>query len=261
MPTRQQDTRAPATEADGDIISALAKALAHPARVRIIEFLLSRPGCIGGDIVAEVNLAQSTVSEHLRILKASGLVVGEVERPRICYWLNPAALVPLNAFLAIIAANPVADTACYVPQSNSQRKPDMTRITIYDGAMCCATGVCGANVDQKLVDFAADLEWLKAQNVDVRRINLAQEPMEFVTRPVIKALMETSNGDDLPAILVDGQMVSKARFPSRAELATFAGLAAPSTPVPAAQKGCCGPDTVPETGGAADTSPCCEARK
>jgi len=57
-------------------IALIAKALAHPARVRIIEFLRSRPGCIGGDIVEDIGLAQSTVSEHLRILKAWCLASG-----------------------------------------------------------------------------------------------------------------------------------------------------------------------------------------
>jgi DNA-binding transcriptional ArsR family regulator len=87
-----------------DSIAWVAKALAHPARVRIIAFLMSRPGCIGGDIVDEVGLAQSTVSEHLRILKASGLVVGAIERPRICYSLNLEALAPLQALIGQIEA-------------------------------------------------------------------------------------------------------------------------------------------------------------
>ena len=100
-------------------IASVAKALAHPARLRIIEFLLSRPGCIGGDIVDEVGLAQSTVSEHLRVLKASGLVIGTIERPRICYSLDPAALAPLRALIGQIAAHetPGAGSAeCYIPQ-------------------------------------------------------------------------------------------------------------------------------------------------
>ena len=96
--------RNPITTLDAEQIALIAKALAHPARVRIIEFLLSRPGCIGGDIVDEVGLAQSTVSEHLRILKACGVVVGVIERPRICYSLNPNALVPLHTLIGMIEA-------------------------------------------------------------------------------------------------------------------------------------------------------------
>lgn len=91
-------------DVDAESIATVAKALAHPARVTIIRFLLSRPGCIGGDIVEEVGLAQSTVSEHLRILKASGLVVGTIERPRICYSLNPSVLAPLHALVGLIEA-------------------------------------------------------------------------------------------------------------------------------------------------------------
>ncbi len=96
--------------ADADRIAAVAKALAHPARVRIVEVLMARPGCIGGEIVDEIGLAQSTISEHLRILKASGLVTGEIERPRICYSLDAAALAPLQALLGTIAARAEAGT-------------------------------------------------------------------------------------------------------------------------------------------------------
>ena len=66
-------------------IALIAKALSHPARVQIIRLLLSEKTCIGGDIVDVLGLAQSTVSEHLRILKASGVIIGEITRPRVCY--------------------------------------------------------------------------------------------------------------------------------------------------------------------------------
>ncbi|MBE0532214.1 MAG: winged helix-turn-helix transcriptional regulator [Rhodospirillales bacterium] len=85
--------------AAADEVAAIAKALGHPARVQIVRLLLGKPSCIGGDIVGEVGLAQSTVSEHLRILKAAGIIVGEIERPRVCYSLNPKSLLPLAALL------------------------------------------------------------------------------------------------------------------------------------------------------------------
>jgi ArsR family transcriptional regulator, arsenate/arsenite/antimonite-responsive transcriptional repressor len=87
-------------------IAHLAKALAHPARVQIIRTLLRRTTCIGCDIVEEIGLAASTTSEHLRILKEAGLIIGEIERPRVCYSLNPAALKPLSAFLNHATAAP-----------------------------------------------------------------------------------------------------------------------------------------------------------
>ena len=89
-------------EPDLAALAALAKALAHPARLRVVETLLRRGGCIGCDIVEEIGLAPSTTSEHLRILKAAGLIVGEIARPRICYSLNPAAVTPLRRFLSLV---------------------------------------------------------------------------------------------------------------------------------------------------------------
>ena len=63
----------------GDIeIADLARSLAHPARLRILRLLLATPGCIGGDILDAIGLAQSTVPEHLRILKAAGVITGEI---------------------------------------------------------------------------------------------------------------------------------------------------------------------------------------
>ena len=84
-------------------LALLAKALAHPARVGIVRLLHEKQACIGCDIVDEIGLAQSTTSEHLRILKSAGIITGEIERPRICYSLNPATLEPLSHFLEEVA--------------------------------------------------------------------------------------------------------------------------------------------------------------
>jgi ArsR family transcriptional regulator len=90
-------------------IAKIAKALAHPARVQIVETLLRRTTCIGCDFVEEIGLAASTTSEHLRILKDAGLIVGEIAHPRICYSLAPRAVVPLATFVqAIEAGHPPA---------------------------------------------------------------------------------------------------------------------------------------------------------
>jgi ArsR family transcriptional regulator len=99
---------------DTDIeIADLAKALAHPVRLRILQLLPAAPDCIGGDIVDAVGLAQSTVSEHLRILKAAGVISGEISGPRTCYALNPAALGPLTKFIGTLTAPSAA--VCCVP--------------------------------------------------------------------------------------------------------------------------------------------------
>ena len=85
-------------------LAHLAKALAHPARIRIVETLLRRRTCIGCDLVEEIGLAASTTSEHLRILKEAGILTGEIMRPRVCYSLEPASVGPLIAFLELIEA-------------------------------------------------------------------------------------------------------------------------------------------------------------
>ncbi len=103
----------------------------------------------------------------------------------------------------------------------------MTTITVYDPAMCCSTGICGTGVDQRLVDLAADLDWLKAKGVTVQRFGLSREPAEFAANDAIRQIMQDSEGDDLPVFLVDGVLKAKARYPARAELAAWAGITAP----------------------------------
>ena len=80
-------------------LAALAGAVAHPARVRIVRLLISRTKCVCGEIVAEFPLAQSTVSQHLKILKESRLVEGEFDGPKVCYGINRAKLKALIAKL------------------------------------------------------------------------------------------------------------------------------------------------------------------
>jgi len=89
----------------GEEIATLAKALAHPARIQIIRLLMEKKSCIGCDVVDEVGLAQSTVSEHLRILKSVGIIIGEIERPRVCYSLNADRLLPLAGLLNSVFDN------------------------------------------------------------------------------------------------------------------------------------------------------------
>jgi DNA-binding transcriptional ArsR family regulator len=86
-------------EAVRERIAAICKALAHPARIHIVNHLKQIDRCVCGRIVDSLPLAQSTVSQHLKILKASGLVRGEVEGPRTCYCLNPVVMEEFKAFM------------------------------------------------------------------------------------------------------------------------------------------------------------------
>lgn len=77
----------------------MCKALGHPARVQIIRILLER-ACVCGDLVDVLPLAQSTISQHLKVLKEAGLIVGEVDGPRRCYCVSPTALARLKELVA-----------------------------------------------------------------------------------------------------------------------------------------------------------------
>ena len=80
-------------------LAALSTALGHVARVQIIRLLLRRNSCVCGTIVDELPLAQSTVSQHLKVLKQAGLVRGEIDGPRVGYCIEPRALRRLRALV------------------------------------------------------------------------------------------------------------------------------------------------------------------
>lgn len=73
-------------------LADLAKALAHPARIAILEFLARSDACMCGDIVEELPLSQSTVSQHLRELKSAGLIRGDIEGTKVCYCIDTKAV-------------------------------------------------------------------------------------------------------------------------------------------------------------------------
>jgi ArsR family transcriptional regulator len=94
---------APTSFDTGVRVARLCKALGHPARVAIVRYLAARPGtCTCGEIVDQLPLAQSTVSQHLRVLKDAGLIVGDVEPPRVCYCLDPRGLDELKRAIAAL---------------------------------------------------------------------------------------------------------------------------------------------------------------
>ncbi|CAI9387908.1 MULTISPECIES: arsenite efflux transporter metallochaperone ArsD [Citrobacter] len=100
----------------------------------------------------------------------------------------------------------------------------MKALTVFEPAMCCSTGVCGSDVDQVLVDFSADVQWLKGRGVQVERYNLAQQPMSFVQNEKAKAFLDASGAEGLPLLLLDGETVMAGRYPKRAELARWFGI-------------------------------------
>jgi DNA-binding transcriptional ArsR family regulator len=81
-------------------LAELAKAVSHPARIEILKILAEKNSCICGEIVLEIPLAQSTVSQHLKELKSAGLISGEIDGPRSCYCLNAGGIAEMRELLS-----------------------------------------------------------------------------------------------------------------------------------------------------------------
>ena len=117
----------------------------------------------------------------------------------------------------------------------------MKTVQVYDKPMCCSTGICGPDVDAALPEFAAALDWLKSQGHSVERYNLAQQPDAFVANEAIRGLLNSGGTDCLPIIVVDGNVVSQAVYPSRDSLAGWTSTAPAKELLPVAKPGggCC----------------------
>ena len=91
------------TELDSEgELARLAKALGHPARVRIVRVLIDKRTCVAGELSDELPLAASTVSQHLKLLKEAGLIKGEVDGPRRCYCIDRGALERLKTLIGAL---------------------------------------------------------------------------------------------------------------------------------------------------------------
>ncbi len=136
----------------------------------------------------------------------------------------------------------------------------MAKVEVFDPAMCCPTGVCGPAVDPALVRFAADLDWLVSQKVEVARHGLSQDPGAFVRNSVVAAAIRERN-DALPLVLVDGKIVAQGSYPDRLALARAVGVEATgASDIASSAQSCCGPSDVPVTlgkGSGASKKCCC----
>lgn len=83
-------------------LAVLAKALGHPARIAIIQYLLKVNACICGDIVNELPLSQPTISQHLKELKNAGLIKGNIEGNAICYCINESGFEKIKGFFDVV---------------------------------------------------------------------------------------------------------------------------------------------------------------
>ncbi|NND72301.1 MAG: winged helix-turn-helix transcriptional regulator [Rhodothermales bacterium] len=92
--------------------AAFAKALAHPARIQILQVLARKKTCVCGEVVSELPLAQSTVSQHLKALKQAGLITGEIDGPAVCYCIDARAFNSIRKEFVSILDSITADVDC-----------------------------------------------------------------------------------------------------------------------------------------------------
>jgi len=102
----------------------------------------------------------------------------------------------------------------------------MSKLKIYEPAMCCETGVCGVDADAVLITFTADIEWLKKQGVLVERFNLAQEPAAFISDAKVKAEINEKGETCLPLLVLEDRIISRGSYPDRSQLTALTGLEA-----------------------------------
>lgn len=130
----------------------------------------------------------------------------------------------------------------------------MSTLEIFDKPMCCSTGICGPEVDQELVNFSADLQWLEKKGVKVTRINPASQPELFASNETIRDELRKSGGNCLPLILLNNQVVSAGKYLSRSQLASLTGIILLNLdPSETAPSQCC---AKPQTGNG-QSSNCC----
>jgi len=200
-------------------------------------------GCIAGAL---------TQTEFTQALATAGFTNIEI---------RPTHRVHAHAQAAIIRASAGPAEA---------KGTSMTVVEVFEPALCCATGVCGEDVDQGLVTFSADMDFVRSQGGNVRRYNLASEPLAFADSEPVKGFLHVVGSKGLPLVLVNGVTAMTGGYPDRARLAEWAGVAAPAkegsapagAPAPAGATMLGLTEAAPTSGGCcsgSETDTCCSS--
>lgn len=116
----------------------------------------------------------------------------------------------------------------------------MSKMKIYEPAMCCSTGVCGVGVDSELLRMSTVLNNLKKLGVEVERYNLSNAPQEFINNKTVNEFINSNGVEKLPVIVVDDKIVIEGRYPTNEELSKFLGVETSKfAGTPNNQGGCC----------------------
>ncbi len=142
----------------------------------------------------------------------------------------------------------------------------MPEIHVYEPALCCNTGVCGPELDERLVVFTADLAHVNGAGGQVQRHNLANDPQAFVTNDAVRDFLHLAGSAGLPLTTVDGVTVLTGAYPTREQLTRYSALAESAQDAPsdrpllamaqtAPDSGCCAPEA--STGSPTPSTGCC----
>lgn len=204
-------------------------ALLQPLPPAVQEMIEALVGCVAGAaLVSETErMAKEAGLTDIKLNAKSNYVDGMVD------WQDPLyqkiiANLPPDAKPSdyITSLEVTAHKPGFVPQVRSfKHVKKIQKLEVFDPAMCCSTGVCGPNVDPKLVQFAADLKWLQEQGAQISRFNLAQAPAAFVENQRVNAILNEKGESALPIILAGEKVVATGEYLSRAQLAAAVGLA------------------------------------
>jgi arsenate reductase len=142
-------------------VAALAKALANPARVKILRHLGKSAASTCGELVEELGLAQATVSQHLKVLKATGLVRGIASGPSTCYSLERSSLLPLHAWMGALAAEPAGQKLrvlflCTGNSCRSQMAEGWVRALRADRIDPCSAGLVAHGQNARAIQVMAE---------------------------------------------------------------------------------------------------------
>ncbi len=112
-------------------------------------------------------------------------------------------------------------------QINSMKEGiSMRKMSIYEPAMCCETGLCGVSIDPELLRISTLLSTLKKNGIVVQRYNLSNAPQEFVNNKAVNELINIKGVDELPAIVVDGEIIITGRYPTNEEFTSLLNIPA-----------------------------------
>ena len=131
----------------------------------------------------------------------------------------------------------------------------MSKMCIYEPALCCETGLCGVNVDPELLRISTVLNTLKNEGVEIERFNLNSAPMEFVKNNIVNQFLNDKGVEGLPVVTLDGEIVIEGRYPANDEILTLLKLPAEMLLPKGGTSCCCGDDDTCCSGDDGDT--CC----